>query len=78
MTRCGKHPEITEIWTASRQGVVLAGSRVAITRVATTLGVDCDEIVEASPTLSVLGLWGKALNDYRVVASGPALVIRRQ
>jgi hypothetical protein len=77
MTRCGKHPEITEIWTISRQVVVLSGSHTVLTRVAARLGVDSDEIVEAAPTLSALGLWGEALDDYRRFGAGPAVVTRR-
>ncbi len=70
--------KITETWTMSQQGVVLAGSSIAITRIAATLGVDNTEIVEASPAMSVLALWGAELDAYRRFNLDAAMFIRQQ
>ncbi len=76
--RSGESMKITETWTMSHQGVVLAGSRSAITQIAATLGVDNTEIVEASPVLSVLALWGDELDAYRQFTRDSATSVRQQ
>jgi len=42
------------------------------------LGVDNTEIVEASPAMSVLALWGAELDAYRRFNLDAALFIRQQ
>ena len=56
---------VCEHWTTSGQGVVLTGSRTALTSIATQLGLPAAVVVDVTTTTAALGLWGDALALYQ-------------